>query len=299
MKNVSVVTGLVGLLLALSGCNSGSGDEADGSTAIGASAAVSALSSAISAGLGTANISRESEEEVGWLDRLAPLFGEPSAHALVTTCTALANSDNCNSKTKSASYTDCPLTGGLTFSGTVTLSFSSVICALSSGNTLTRTLSLSRSTIGGGKVSTSSASHLDYRGNVIGGGTVTTNSSGIYSLAIPGLRKLRTSGGNNTIYDISVRTTSAFTISDPTSTSLTVSSGSMEVIHNVAQYVATVSANALAYSYSSCCYPTSGTLSVSYSGAASGSGSISFPSCGKATLTVGSASTSLTLIGCE
>jgi len=119
------------------------------------------------------------------------------------------------------------------------------------------------------------------------------------TVAIAGLHKERTSAAGKKVIDISLRTTAPLVLTGISGDSLTVASGTVEVIHNLAEYTATFTSENLVYDSSACCYPTSGTISVAYDGSITGTGSVAFGSCGTATFTRNSVEKAVTLAGCE
>ncbi|MBL7546209.1 MAG: hypothetical protein JNL11_20480 [Bdellovibrionaceae bacterium] len=79
-------------------------------------------------------------------------------------------------------------------------------------------------------------------------------------------------------------------------------SGTMTVHHMLANYTATNTFSAVTWSDANCCYPTSGTISTTFSGAGAPSGSISLTFstvCGTAAFTTPEGSSSLELTNCQ
>lgn len=267
---------------------------------IGAAGAVSVLSAVVSMGVSSFPPSREGKTS----DRVDEFLNllEPEAGATITSCDKLAASDICSSRTKSAAYSGCFAgTNGATFSGSVTLTYSDENCAMPVNGIVSRTGTIERTTSNKSVVRTTSDIHADYRGNTIGGGASFVRRGNGNTLTIAGLHKTRTSSKGTSIYDLSVRTLSSITTSEPTTSTMVVNGGSLEVAHNNARYVATLTPNSLYYDFRSCCYPRSGNLTVSYSGAVTGTAVLAFSeTCGTATLTVpGSESGAVTLLGCD
>lgn len=289
--------------LALAGCPMVDQEDTPlNSGDIGAAGAVSVLSGAVTMGLSYAPPSREGKTT----DRVDDFLNllEPEAGATITSCDKLAASDVCSNRTKSATYSGCFAgTNGATFSGSVSLTCSDENCAMPLNGIVSRTVNIERTTSNKSVVRTSSDLHADYRGNTIGGGASLVKRGSGNTLTISGLHKTRTSSNGTSIYDLSVRTLSSITTSDPTSSTMVVSGGSLEVAHNNAHYVATLTPNNLYYDFRTCCYPSSGNLTISYSGAVSGTAVLTFGgsgTCGSATLTVpGSESGTVTLVGCD
>ena len=266
----------LGLTLLSCAKKTGTDDEAEEAVSTG----IGAMSAAVIAENSSASISRE-----------------------VTTCGSPAFGDTCDvaTKTRKATYTDCAIgASSLKYSGSVTLTYNRAACSMAvPDSTVTRTIELARDGLAGSTVNTSSSTHTDYRGTSIGGGSVITKTSDGRTLAINGIHKVKTTSAGKKAFDISFRTTTAFELTNVSENSLTVASGTMEVIHNLAEYTATFSSKDLVYDSSTCCYPTSGTISVTYDGSVTGTGSVSFGECGTVTFTRNSVEKTVTLAGCE
>jgi hypothetical protein len=70
--------------------------------------------------------------------------------------------------------------------------------------------------------------------------------------------------------------------------------------HNLAKYTATNSFNSVTWSSSTCCYPTSGSVTTTFTGAKSGTGTMTFTStCGAATYVDSTGSSNVTLTQCH
>jgi hypothetical protein len=292
------------LVIALAGCKGG-GSATETGADIAVSAGVAGLSSAIgmlaTSGNGIA-LRHEPGTALPWETRLAQwLF--PTSFATVTSCQGYAVGDTCSNGIKQASYSSCPLGNtGNTFSGTVTLTYSRVAtCVLgTTGETVTRTTDLSRGAAFGSKIQSTSETRTDYRGISIGGGAQMIRNSTNYALDLAGIHKIKRSSGGDTIFDVSMRTTNLLNLSDPTVSPISVSSGTLEVVHNTGKWVATLATTGLTYNYGTCCYPTSGSISVSYTGSVKQTGTITFDGeCGTANYSDGTNSTSVALLGCE
>jgi len=219
----------------------------------------------------------------------------------ITTCGTLVFADECSSETKTATYTDCAIgSTDLKYSGHVALRFKGPLCRFTlSDDAFTRIVELTRDGLLGSTVTTSSELHKDYRGNTIGGGSTTTKTPDGSNTEIMGLHKIRTNKAGEKTFDISFRTTDSFVANHLARGTFAIQSGTMEVIHNLAEYTATFVAKDLVLDPSACCYPTSGTVSVTYAGSITGAASVSFGTCGEVTFTRNGAEKSLTLAGCE
>lgn len=233
--------------------------------------------------------------------------------ALETLLFGSANAANCSrafdqacnnsTGTKTATYSNCDITGrSFTLSGSVTLTYSNNSCTLGVGDYVTRTFDHTISGPRGGAIQTTSALRSDYRGVQIGGGGKLTHTAVTsWTLELLGKHKIGTRNGR-TLFDASARTTTPIAISNSlTRSGRTISSGVVEVNHNVANFTATFVANAsqpLVWS-SLCCHPVSGRLDATYTGSIVGSGSITFNGCGSAELSKDGSTRTLSLGYCE
>ncbi|OQW53683.1 MAG: hypothetical protein A4S09_07200 [Proteobacteria bacterium SG_bin7] len=234
------------------------------------------------------------------------IFGElfSFANATITSCTASVFSDTCVSGGKAAAYTDCTIAGTTKlFSGSVNLQYSDAGCAFTAaGQTVTRLSELVRKITAYETFTTSTGARTDYRGTVFGGGTRLTKTAGGYELNVLGFNKFYTSQVGAYTHDVSLKTTANITVSDPTATSITFTGGSLEVVDSTHKFVATYVPTNVLINYSTCCYPASGSLAVTYTaGSLTGSAGISFSStsCGLATLTVNGDTSAVPLWGCQ
>ena len=202
-------------------------------------------------------------------------------------------------------YNDCSLGGGqVTLSGSSSFTYSAAGCSMIgvTNRSVTRTVNLSSSSTGrlGSSLSISSENATDYRGNTIGGGqTLTVNAAaGAFSFSVGGVTRKLTTGAGRTLFSIATRTTEPFSASGSSLSSLIVSGGSLEVIHNQAQYVLTLSASNVSFS-ASCTCPVSGVMSGAFSGSVSGTATITYTGCGTADVTTSDgATTAVTLDSC-
>lgn len=206
----------------------------------------------------------------------------------------------CSAGVRQTSYNDCSgVNSSRDFNGSVTLTYSQAACTLSSnGDTVTRTYSVQISGPRGGVVSNSSSAHTNYLGSSIGGGGQITKTAGGYSLAILG-RNSSLSYNSRTLYDISVHTSSPVSVLGSLSrSSRTLDGGAIVVDHNLAGFTATFAPSNLGYS-ASCCHPVSGSMSVTFAGSKTGSGTITFNSCGSATVNYNGSTSDIALSYCE
>lgn len=209
----------------------------------------------------------------------------------------------CSVGIKTANFSDCSITArGFTLTGSVTLTYSNNSCALGTGDSVTRTYNHTISGPRGGAIQTTSELRTDYRGTQMGGGgTLARTGASAWTLSIAGKHKIGTRNGR-TLFDVSARTTTPLAITSALSRAgRTISSGAVEVNHNLARFTATYTASTaqpLVWN-SQCCHPVSGRLDAVYSGSLSGAGSIVFNGCGSAELSKDGSTRTLSLGYCE
>lgn len=204
-------------------------------------------------------------------------------------------------KTRVKTFGGCTTTGGFTVTGTSTLLFSEASCLLpASGNpTITRTSDITLTGRRGGTLKINSGTHTDYRGNSIGGGQrLTRTGSNSFTFDVFGMHRVMTKSDGSAMFDISARTTSAVVGTGFVRSGRAISSGTWEVIHNLARYTATWTATGVTWT-SSCACPTAGTISAIFSGTQTGTAAVTFSStCGNVALTVNGSTTTVTLDSC-
>jgi hypothetical protein len=216
-----------------------------------------------------------------------------------------AYDQSCDNATgvKTVSYSSCNISArNFSLTGSVTLTYSNNSCLLGIGDHVTRTYDTTISGPRSGAIQTTSALRTDYRGTQIGGGgRLTRAGASAWNVDLYGKHKIGTRNGR-TLFDVSARTTTQMAITNSlTRSGRTVSSGVVEVNHNVAGFTATLSANAsqpLVWT-SLCCHPVSGRLDATYAGSITGSGSITFNGCGTAELSKDGSTRTLSLGYCE
>lgn len=225
----------------------------------------------------------------------------PISLSYAAICSGRAFSQSCISGVKTKSYQDCTIgTSSFRLNGDVSLSYSdSANCDLdTTGESVTRNYDTTRTTAWGAQLRTYSDNHTDFENNTYGGGGKLTRTDNGYELEILGKHKSRTSARGRSSLDISIRTTSPISMDQLARHNRTVNGGAIVIAHNLAQYKVTLEPSNLSY-ISSCCYPVSGTLNVTYTGSISGSGTVTFSSCGQATVSRGADSYNIEFYSCE
>lgn len=212
-----------------------------------------------------------------------------------------AVSQSCASGVRSVTYSSCQVSLASSLSGSVSLEYSDNSCSMASnGNSVTRTYNWTLTGPRGGTLTSSSDSMTDYSGDTYGGGGRLTKTASGFDMEVLGKHTELVGPRGTVLYDVSVRTTSAVSIDQVARSGRTMNGGALEVNHNLAGFTAVFVPSNLEWSSSSCCHPTSGSMSVTYSGSRSGSATVTFGStCGTATVTSGSVTQSIVLGYCE
>jgi hypothetical protein len=206
----------------------------------------------------------------------------------------------CSAGVRTSSYAGCSgVDASRSFQGSVTLNYSQAACTMASnGDTVTRTYNVAITGPRGGVISNSSDPHTTYGGSSISGGGRLTKQAGGYALDILGRNSVVTRN-SRTLVDISVHTSSPVNVIGSLARgSRTLDSGAIVVDHNLAKFTATFTPSNLVYS-AACCYPVSGSMAVTYTGSKTGSGSVTFNSCGSATVNYNGTSQDIALSYCE
>ena len=207
---------------------------------------------------------------------------------------------SCVAGVRSDSFSDCSLgASNFSMSGSAALTYSTSTCDLSSvGSNVTRTYDVQIDGPHGGSLSISSNTASDYRGTSYGGGGKLTVTNAGWNLDILGKHKILTYK-NTTLYSVSVRTLAPMTISGSLSRgSRLVTSGQLEVNHNIAGFTGVFVAQNLQWS-NSCCHPISGGFNVTWSGTKTGTATVTFQGCGQAQVNENGQTRNIELSYCE
>ncbi|HEX4923066.1 MAG TPA: hypothetical protein VFV50_03235 [Bdellovibrionales bacterium] len=189
--------------------------------------------------------------------------------------------------TKSATYNGCviPFTA-VTATGDVGLAFNNNSCSLSNaGDSVTRTYDVTLQGYFGATLRISSESHQNYEGTTLGGGGTGTRTAGGWELNLHGQHRVFKTPRGIEVGNVSLRTTTPVLVTGTLSkVNRVINSGVVEVAHNRAKITAIYTPSNLTYN-SSCCYPVSGSLNVTWRGAETGSADIAITGCGTAKIT--------------
>ncbi|OQW52823.1 MAG: hypothetical protein A4S09_08240 [Proteobacteria bacterium SG_bin7] len=188
----------------------------------------------------------------------------------------------CINGIRESTYNNCsPANSKASINGYIRLTYSQANCTLSVSDKVNRTFEVTISGPRGGSATLSSANKSDYNGNVYGGGGQLTKTANGFDVEILG-KNISLDYKGVELYNVSIRTLSTVHISGTLSRqSRLVNGGQIEVNHNKAKFTALFEPHNLQWQ-SGCCYPVSGSLSVTYSGSKTGSATVTFNGCGLA-----------------
>lgn len=206
----------------------------------------------------------------------------------------------CNNGVKEAIYNNCqPANSTATINGFIRLTYSQANCTLASvADKVNRTFEVQITGPRGGTAGISSANKTDYKGSLYGGGGQLTKVANGFDVDILG-KHISLDYKGIELYNVSIRTPSTVHIIGSLSRqNRLVDGGSIEVNHNKAKFTALFEPHNLQWQ-SGCCYPVSGSLSVTYSGSKTGSATVTFNGCGLATHSDGVQQKPLVLNYCE
>ena len=190
-------------------------------------------------------------------------------------------------------------------------------CELAVGETIWRTGTTTTTGLVPGSVAHSSLNfptyyeYSDTSGiTVVGGGSyVTKVSNDRYVMNILGNNVRRRLRNGTFDYDVSVSTTEVTGETDTDVHDISIqgdgsrgsrsASGTLMVYHNTNDFHAKMVLDGVSWGESNCCFPTSGSISLTYFGSKSGSGTMTFNGCGTGKLVDDSGSKSIALKYCQ
>ena len=284
------------ILVAVTSCVKSDSDDSGIDTNVGV----------VASAFGEVNHAATADEggAVGFIDTLV-------SSQLKTLAVCAYTGYTCSGSVKNIDWNACT-TANATLTGGWTETYTSAGCCSSFGAScaVTRITSTNGSLItfsSGASITTSSEQHNTYSGVAIPGpsGVSSLVSAGNRTININGLHRISRTPAGSVIFDHSLRTTSAVTITGArASSNRTVNGGVIEVFHNRAGYTATSTfsgSDPVRWSKSACCYPTAGTITTTFTGSRIGNTTLKFLStCGTATFTdIGGSVSSITLSQCE
>lgn len=312
-QNVKTFSLLMVLVIAQFGCAKGTTDE----TSDGSDTTSNTSQSAMAEANSQASAS-ESAGAVGVLssgDRDFARLGDAVdpgdvLHPLATTCTFATTRGACVTNADTVAWGGCTVdSGAVTLTGGWNEAFSGTGAAsctvpVASGGSVTRTSSASTMTLTGGATMVSdTAGGTAWDGTVIPStGTTVSNTAGTRTITVNGMHKIGKGPRGRTLFDHYITTPTPLTVTGLRSTSnRAITGGTMKVYHQLLRYTAAISFSGVQWTSSTCCYPTTGSISTTLSGSLTGTTSMTFTSaCGSSTYVdnAGSSST-VTLNQCN
>ncbi len=154
----------------------------------------------------------------------------------------------------------------------------------------------------GRRLTTSSNAHSAYDGTAIPAtGVTVTNVAGTRQITIQGLRRILAGSKGAKFFDHSITSSAIAVTGTRAAGTRLVNSGYLTVYHNLVGYKAVSSFSSVRWGEATCCFPTSGRVTTTFSGSLSGNAELVFgPSCGTATFTdTKGKSEAVTLSQCE
>jgi len=298
----------------LSACNRTTGDT-DGDEAasnVSESALTSAGSEAtISEGAAAPFITALSADYADDFQNMDYLDPQDMHSRSISACLFSTARSTCTSNVDTITWGGCTI-GTASLTGTWTETWSAGFCAngakpgaLTSGNSVTRVTTSDQvlTLASGATVTTNTTAHTAWDGTSIPGTGVTTTMSGATrTIMINGLKRTMVGPKGRTWYNHSILTPNpGLSVTGTRAGANRVVNGTLTLFHNIARYKADHTFNAVTWGSSSCCYPTSGSITTNLTGSKTGSVTLGFTStCGQATFTdTTAASSTVTLTQCN
>jgi hypothetical protein len=245
--------------------------------------------------MSAANSSASSTEggSVGFMQD--PVFVDPSdALMSVTNACSLLTTSSCSGSTATIAWAGCTINGG---KGTLTGGWTEVFSGAAAGactrplansGVITRTTSGSTITqLNGSYITTDTNGGTAWDSTSIPstGETITNNGSGTRTIVNHGIHKIRKSAKGVTVFDHFI-TSTGMTVTGDRATHTRVLTGTQNLYHNVLKYTAANTFNSVTYGDSTCCFPTSGSISSVLTGSKTGTIAMTFSTtCGTASFT--------------
>ncbi|MBK7843329.1 MAG: hypothetical protein IPJ71_06475 [Bdellovibrionales bacterium] len=308
--SVRAVTCLL-MITALFSCTKDEADSSDGAEAISniSESAMAEAGQQSTASEGASSPSFTSGEGLSTDFQLMDFLDPQDALRPLSACTFSAARSTCSSNVSTISWGGCTI-GTVTLTGGWSEAWSAGFCsdgsqptALTNGTSVTRTSPSGQvlTFASGATLTTDTVAHTTYDGTSIPGTGITiSNSGGTRTVVINGLHKVLVGPRGRTWFNHTL-TSSGLTVTGTRSGGNRVVSGTSVHYHNLAEYKATHTFTTVTWRASTCCYPTSGSVSSTLEGSRSGTVSLSFTTtCGEANFTDTDASvSSVTLSQCN
>jgi hypothetical protein len=155
---------------------------------------------------------------------------------------------------------------------------------LPTGHSVTRTTSSFIARIPGGTtVTVDTLAHKNYLGtNIPATGVVTSTSGTTRTITVNGAHRVLRSAKGTPWFDHSL-TSTAITVTGTRATQDRTVNGAITLYHNLAKFTATSTFNNVTWGSNTCCYPTSGSVSTTFTGTTTGTTTMTYGGCGTAT----------------
>ncbi len=263
-----------------------------------------------SSNLDSTAVARVAVDGIGAISGAA-LSLNPAAHtaeATTSTCATAVNQGCDNNFFKSVTYSGCQIAGtSYTATGNIQLQYNISGCRyLNLDDNVRRTMSPNLTVTGtnGYTLETTTDAHRTYVPNLdIGGGTVIYRANGYTTINIDGISKTHYDSQHNVIEDTSIRTSAPFHSTDVTGSTITISSGTLNVYQNISHFTTVITVKDLVLTPAACCHPVSGSATlktVLENGAIASTGTLKFSStCGQATYTQDNQALPILLESCQ
>ncbi len=212
-------------------------------------------------------------------------------------CKASSAKSTCNDSNQiNVNWSNCAGESGQTLSGGWTNTYSNTRACLSaqsgplaSGDFMTRTSSgMTIKGIYGGTITWSTNLHLTYDKTTISNAGLSVDRSGnTRSITLNGLRRVLQDGNGKIVYDHSIVSEGALTMSGQRSDGTRmIIGGTVRVYNNTDRFRSDSSFNGVHWKSAGCAFPTAGVIATSFSGSKNGFTTLTFTdSCGDARLT--------------
>ena len=145
-----------------------------------------------------------------------------------------------------------------------------------------------------------SVDHTAWDNTPVGGGQVLMKNASDFTLKNLGMHKIFTTANGKVFYDHSLKTSADLHFSSLPRSTRTLTSGTIDVYHNLLKYKASFAVTSPLSFSADCCYPVAGQLNVTLSGLFAGTATVGFhSSCGSASVNFEGVETAFTLALCE
>jgi hypothetical protein len=312
-RSLQIFTGITALaatalvMFSTSGCGKTADDALEGLSDSTSNTVETVMSEA-----GSQATASESNGAVGFSEgsSVMPDYVDPSdtVHPYAA-CTYSAARSACSSSSDTITFNGCTVAGGaVSVTGSSTEVFtgsgaSTCTVPVATGNTVRRTSSGVTLTLAiGATLLTDTAGGTAWDGTVIPAtGTLISNTAGTRTITIDGTHRKLTGPKGRTWFDHFVTSTGGLTVTGTRISPPRVVTGSARLYHNLAKYTANNTFNSVSWGSSSCCYPTAGSISSTFTGSKTGSTTLTFSNtCGAATFVdTDGTSSSVTLTQCN